>query len=217
LIDVLELEKPILLGHSIGGAVATATADAAGDRISGLILVDAVVGDRAFVEEASHFAQQLELLLQQRFAGFDDYRNRWGTLPDDSTWRRWLDRSLRMELAPLPDRTLRRRSVRDALAGEWAWITQADTLATLSRVTSPVLIVHADGPFNGKVFLDEHTLRAQLTAANDARLHVEHGRNHGDIVYWPSDELVQSVKQFAKDVRARTGERMVNEPVSAGS
>jgi pimeloyl-ACP methyl ester carboxylesterase len=108
-----------------------------------------------------------------------------------------------MELAPLPDRTLRRRSVRDALAGEWDWIVQADTLGTLARVTAPVLIVHAEAPFNGEPFLDETALRAQLSAAQGARLHVEQGRNHGDIVYWPSDEFVRVVKHFAAVARDR--------------
>ena len=204
LIDTLELEKPVLLGHSVGGAVATFAAAAAGDRISGLVLMDAVVGNRRFVEKASYVVEKLELLLEQRFTDFNDYQHRWGTLPDDSTWRRWLDRSLRMELAPLPDGTLRRRSVRDALASEWAWLARADALAALADVTVPVLIVHADGPFHGAPYLDEATVQAQLEAARDSHLYVCHGRNHGDIVYRPSDEFTQTLKQFVMDLGAET-------------
>ena len=211
LIDTLGLEKPILLGTSLGGAVATFAAQAAGDRVSGLVLVDAVVGDRHLVERSAKAVMRLEHRLHQRFADFDDYQHRWGALPDDATWRRWLDRSLRMELAPLPDGTLRHRSVRDALVGEWAWLERNNALAALADVTVPVLIVHADGPFDGAPYLDDPSLQAQLDAARDSRLFVEHGRHHGDVIYRPSDEFVHTFKQFATQVRATSH---VSEPAS---
>jgi len=48
-----------------------------------------------------------------------------------------------LELAPLPDGTLRRRGLRQALAAEWASVAKADALEALSRVTAPVLVVSA--------------------------------------------------------------------------
>jgi pimeloyl-ACP methyl ester carboxylesterase len=90
LIDALALEKPILLGHSIGGAIATFAAQAAGDRIGGLVLFDAVVGDRRFVEKASFVVEEFGASLEHRFADFDEYQAHWGIEPDDSAWRRWL-------------------------------------------------------------------------------------------------------------------------------
>ena len=213
LIDTLGLEKPILLGTSLGGAVATFTAQAIGDRISGLVLIDAVVGDRRLVERSSYAVQQLELRLQERFTDFDDYRQWWGTLPDDATWRRWLDRSLRMEVAPLPDGRLRPRSVRDALVSEWAWLERNNALDALADVTVPVLIVHADGPFHGAPYLDDASLQAQLDAPRDSRLFVEHGRNHADIIYRPSDEFIHTLKQFASHVKAKA---LADESASEG-
>ena len=59
MIDALALDKPILLGHSIGGAIATFAAQAAGDRIGGLVLFDAVVGDRRFVERRRSSSRSL--------------------------------------------------------------------------------------------------------------------------------------------------------------
>jgi pimeloyl-ACP methyl ester carboxylesterase len=156
------------------------------------------------VERSSYAVQQLELRLKERFTDFDDYRHQWGALPDDATWRRWLDRSLRMELAPLPDGTLRRRSVRDALVSEWAWLERNDALAALAEVTVPVLIVHADGPFYGAPYLDDASLHAQLEAAGDSRLFVEHGRNRGDIVYRPSDEFLETLKEFVNQVKSKS-------------
>ena len=73
LIDAIGLERPILLGHSIGGAIPTFAAEAAGDRVGGLVLFDAVVGDRRFVEGASFVVEAFGASLEQRFAAFDEY------------------------------------------------------------------------------------------------------------------------------------------------
>jgi lipase len=203
LIDVLGLERPILLGHSIGGAIATFAAEAGGDRVGGLVLFDAVVGDRRFVEGASFVVEAFGASLEQRFAAFDEYHARWLAEPEDSPWRRWLARSDRMELAPLPNGMLRRRGLRQALAAEWASVARADALGALSRVTVPVLVVHADAPWDGAPYLDEATVEAQIKAAHDSRLHVASGQHHGDILRRPSDGLVSALKEFVKHVRAR--------------
>ncbi len=203
LMDALGLERPILLGHSIGGAIATFAAKAAGDRVGGLVLFDAVVGDRRFVEGASFVVEAFGASLEQRFTAFDEYHGRWLAEPEDSPWRRWLERSDRMELAPLPNGMLRRRGLREALAAEWASVARADALGALSRVTVPVLVVHADAPWDGAPYLDEATIEAQIRAAHDPRLYVASGQHHGDILRRPSDGLASALKDFVKHVRAR--------------
>ena len=107
LMATLRLRRPILLGYLIGGAIATFVAAAAGDDVGGLVLLDAVVGDRAFIESASVVVAAFGASLEQRFKEFDEYHGRWGREIADSEWKRWLERSDRMELAPLPDGTLR--------------------------------------------------------------------------------------------------------------
>jgi hypothetical protein len=49
-----------------------------------------------------------------------------------------------MEPAPLPDGTLRRRSLRDALVMEWTSVARG---AALADVTVPVLVIYADAPW----------------------------------------------------------------------
>lgn len=204
LIEALGLERPILLGHSIGGAIATFAVEARQDAFGGLILFDAVVGDRRFVKSASFVVDAWGPLLEQRFAAFDEYHDRWAAEPEDSAWKRWLERSDRMELAPLPDGTLRRRGLREALAAEWASVARADALEALSRVAVPVLVVHAAAAWDGSPYLDQATADAQLAAARDSRLHVASGQHHGDVIRRPSDALVSALKGFVKYVRART-------------
>jgi acetyl esterase/lipase len=45
------LRRPIILGHSAGGAIATFVAT--GADVAGLVLLEAMVGDRAFAERRS--------------------------------------------------------------------------------------------------------------------------------------------------------------------
>jgi pimeloyl-ACP methyl ester carboxylesterase len=52
LLDQLDLDHVVLIGHSMGGAIAAEVALAAPDRVVGLVLVDAAIGD-AFGPRAS--------------------------------------------------------------------------------------------------------------------------------------------------------------------
>ena len=168
------------------------------------MLFDAVVGDRHFVEDASFVVDEFGASLEQRFATFDEYHGRWLADPEDSPWRRWLERSDRMELAPMPDGRLRRRGLRQALAAEWASVARLDALAALSRVIAPVLVVYADAPWDGAPYLGEATINTQMAAAHDSRLYVASGLHHGDLIRRPSDGLVRALKEFAKSVLVGT-------------
>jgi pimeloyl-ACP methyl ester carboxylesterase/DNA-binding SARP family transcriptional activator len=198
LMATLRLRRPILLGHSIGGAIATFIAAAAPNDVGGLILLDAVVGDRAFVESASFVVTEFGASLERRFKDFHQYHGRWGRELADSEWQRWLERSDRMELAPLPDGTLRRRGLRHALEAEWASVAQADSLEALSDVHAPVLVVHASGPWDEAPYLDEQTVQKQLAAARTVKLFVAEGSHHADVIRRPDDALVGALKTFVR-------------------
>jgi pimeloyl-ACP methyl ester carboxylesterase/DNA-binding SARP family transcriptional activator len=201
LITVLGLHKPILLGHSLGGSIATFLAEAAGDRIGGLILYDATVGDPAFTKWSSSIMDVVGPLLERRFSSFDDYHANWETEPDDSKWKRWIERSGRMALAPLPDGTFRRRSLRQALVEQWASVAQRDAVAALANVTVPVLVVYAEAEWPELPYLDEATIRLQLAAAQDSRLYVAHGLDHYSVIARPSHDLIRALRAFAHEIR----------------
>jgi pimeloyl-ACP methyl ester carboxylesterase len=213
LIAALGLVQPIMLGHSLGGSIATFVAEAAGDAIGGLVLLDAVVGDRAFIESASVVLEPIAASLDHRF-GFEEYQSFWEAEDDGSQWARWLGRSARMDLAPLPDGTFRRRALRQALADEWASVAERDALAALSRVAAPVLVVHADAPWTVEVnvntpspttpYVDHATVNAQLAAAHDARLYVSRGQHHSDLIVRPHAGAIEAVRNFAEEIRTRS-------------
>jgi pimeloyl-ACP methyl ester carboxylesterase/DNA-binding SARP family transcriptional activator len=213
LIEALALERPIVLGHSLGGSIATFVADAAGDAIGGLVLSDSVVGDEAFTKSAAQILNAHGPSLEERFRSFEDYLALSAEEDDSSQWPRWVARSDRMELAPLPDGTYRRRALREALAAEWASVAERDALAALSHVTVPVLILHADAPWKRRAavdprwatepYIDHATVNAQLQAAADARLYVSHGQHHTDLIAHPSAGAIDAVRAFANDIRQR--------------
>ena len=94
---------------------------------SGLILLDGVIGDRAFTENAAaQVIKPMSTSLELRFGGFEEYLTRWraqqGPYSDEA--ERVLERTIRYELAPLPDGTYRRRALRAAFEETWASLLQ---------------------------------------------------------------------------------------------
>ena len=153
-----------------------------------------------YVDPASIVVDEWGPTLDERFDAFDDYHSRWSAEAHDPVWSNWLERSNRMELAPLSDGRLRRRGLRQALVAEWASVAQKDALAALQRVHAPALIVHADADWGDKPCVDVPTIRAQAKAAHDPHLYVAHGLHHSDIVRRPNDELIQAIKAFVSKV-----------------
>jgi hypothetical protein len=129
-----------------------------------------------------------------------------------------------MDLAPMPDGTLRRRALRDALAAECASVASRDALAALSHVTVPVLVVHANAPlpqwggvempWAAEPYIDPRTVNAQVDAAGDARLYLSDGQNHADLVTRPSAGAIEAMRTFAEEVRKRSGAAVDAAPIA---
>src|SRR5215471_195878 len=105
-IGVLGLRRPVLLGFSLGGAIAVHVATRV--DCAGLVLLDGVVGDRAFTENAAALVMPSQReSLDVRVGGFDEYLAHWRSqftthgFSDEA--ERVLERTMRYELAPLSD------------------------------------------------------------------------------------------------------------------
>ena len=88
----------------MGGAIATFVASRA--DCGGLILLDGVVGDRAFTENAAaQVIKPIGTTLELRVGGFEEYLARWRAQlrPYSDEGERVLERTIRYELARLPD------------------------------------------------------------------------------------------------------------------
>jgi len=204
LITVLGLHRPVLLGFSVGGAIAAFLA-AHGD-CSGLILLEGVVGDRAFTENAgAQVIKPWSKMLELRYGGFEEYlkrmRERQGPYSDEA--ERVLERTLRYELAPLPDGTYRRRALKAAFEDTWASVLKSDSLAALARVHCPTLIVQATRPWiGGRPYLTDAIIAAQRKAVPHAQLYVARQSTHDMLVRDPETGMVEALRSFVLSVRA---------------
>jgi pimeloyl-ACP methyl ester carboxylesterase/DNA-binding SARP family transcriptional activator len=201
LIDALGLRRPVLLGHSAGGTIAAFVAASA--DVSGLILLEGMIGDRAFAENAAAQAAPLADALERSVACFDVYLKEWlsqQAYSDEA--ERLLQRWVRYALVSQSDGTYRRRGLRSALEAEWASIIAADSLGALGRVSCPTLIVQALEPWLGdRPYFTEGIVEAQLRAAPRAELFVARHSDHATMIRDPEPDMIEAIKQFVRRCR----------------
>lgn len=199
LVTELGLDRPILLGFSIGGAVTTLAANRVPAR--GLILLEGIVGSEAFVRNAAaQVIRPLGRFYDLDFGGFDEYLREWrGELAEfSSEAERLVEAMMRFELAPVGRGRVRHRGIRAALEETWLSAAEVDTLGELSRVACPTLVVHAAQPWiDGRPYLDDAIIEHQMRAARHGRLFVAAESNHPELARDPTPELVEAIRQFA--------------------
>jgi pimeloyl-ACP methyl ester carboxylesterase/DNA-binding SARP family transcriptional activator len=198
LIEAMGLRRPLLLGHSAGGTIAACVAGVT--DAAGLILLEAMIGDRAFTENAVAQAAPIVVGIDKPAVGFDAYLARWR-----SRRRRWSDQAERLverwarfAFAPLPNGTYRQRALRVAVEAEWDSIVAADSLGALARVSCPILIVQARRPWlDGRPYFTRRIVAAQLAAAPAAELFVAEHSDHAMLIRDPEPRMVEAIAEFA--------------------
>jgi pimeloyl-ACP methyl ester carboxylesterase/DNA-binding SARP family transcriptional activator len=206
LVAVIGLRRPIVLGFSMGGAIAAFLAAAIEN--SGLILLDGVVGDRAFTENAAAAViPSQRATLEVRVGGFDEYLVRWRANMLTGGWsdeaERVLDRTMRYELAPLPDGTYRRRTLLAAFEHTWASLLESDSLSALREVCVPTLIVQARLPWiGGRPYLTDAIIASQRKAVPHSEVFVARESTHPMLARAPERELIERLKEFVRSIRA---------------
>jgi pimeloyl-ACP methyl ester carboxylesterase/DNA-binding SARP family transcriptional activator len=208
LMERLRLRRPVVIGHSAGGAVATFFAASA--DVAGLVLLEAMIGDRAFSENAAAHAAPVAAGLDKRYSSFDAYLTEWRArrAPFTDEAEKLADRWARYALAPLPDGTYRQRALRTAVEAEWRSIVEADGLGALAAVACPVLIVQALQPwFGGRPYFTRSIVEAQLKAARAATLVVAPDSDHGRLLRDPELGMVAAIRTFVRRCSDGTARR----------
>jgi pimeloyl-ACP methyl ester carboxylesterase/DNA-binding SARP family transcriptional activator len=206
LIDAMRLRRPVILGHSAGGAIAAFVAGRA--EVAGLVLMEAMIGDRAFAENAAAQAAPLAADLGVPVAGFDAYLAEWRARREGFTdeAERLAERWVRFNLAPLPDGRYRPRALRAAVETEWASIIAADSLGALARVTCPILIVQALKPWlGGRPYFTRAIVDAQRRAAPSAELFVARDSDHATLIRDPEPPMITAITRFVTRCAISTG------------
>jgi pimeloyl-ACP methyl ester carboxylesterase/DNA-binding SARP family transcriptional activator len=205
LVEALGLRRPVLLGHSAGGTIAAFVAARA--DVAGVVLLEAMIGERAFAENAAAQSASLAERLAERVAGFEEYLTEWrkrrARYSDEA--ERLADRWARFALAPLADGTYRQRAVRAAVEAEWRSIIDADSLGVLAKVRCPILIVQALRPWlGGRPYFAPAIVAAQRRAAPGAELFVARDSDHGMLVRDPEPAMVDAILQFVRRCARRS-------------
>jgi pimeloyl-ACP methyl ester carboxylesterase/DNA-binding SARP family transcriptional activator len=198
LIEALKLRRPVLLGHSAGGTIAAFVASRT--PLAGVILLEPMIGDRAFTENAAAQAAPLVAGLDLPVAGFDAYLARWRARrePYGDDAERLVDRWARFALAPLSG-AYRERALRVAVEAEWASIVGADSMSALARAPCPVLLVQALRPwFGGRPYFSSAVVRAQRRAAPRAELFVAARSDHASLIRDPESAMMEAMAAFLR-------------------
>ena len=197
LMRALRLRRPVLLGHSAGGTIATFAA--LESDVRALVLLEAMIGNRAFTENAVVQAAPLVANLATPVADFDAYLTAWrarrARFSDEA--ERLVDRWARFAFSPLPDGRYRQRALRTAVETEWRSIVETDSLGALARVACPVLIVHALRPWlDGRPYFTHAVVDAQMKAARAGVLFVAKESDHTTIIRDPEPAMVDAIRSF---------------------
>lgn len=87
--DTLDIRRAVLVGHSMGGAVAAAVSVAAPDRVRGLAMIDPAVVSAPWLREAGATSERNRDLVRRGIAGYEALRMRFAGAHDPA----WLAES----------------------------------------------------------------------------------------------------------------------------
>jgi pimeloyl-ACP methyl ester carboxylesterase len=185
-LDTLEIERALVVGHSMGGSHAIRLAAAHPDRVARLVIVDA--GPEPMAEGADR-ARRLSLGRPDRFADADEalaYLRRTSPGYSEEVYAnrvRWLFRDDSGGLAW--------RSSRDALASIMSSASRGDLWNVLRAIRCPVLLVRG----TRSNVLSGDDARRMIKALPDGRL-VELDAGHNVALDRPT-ELAETIIAFA--------------------
>lgn len=181
-IAALELERPVLLGHSLGGFVALAYATAHAETLRALIVVDI----RAHLR-SSRFMRLLRAMPAPVYKNEADLLRRFRLLPAETQASPELFQAIaRHSVAATRDGRLRLKSDRAALTR-----TPRDLRGQLSGVTCPCLFIRGQDSTN----LSARALAEIIAGCPDARGEEITGASHHVFLDKP-EAFVQVVQKF---------------------
>ncbi|MDP4727394.1 MAG: alpha/beta hydrolase [Desulfobacterales bacterium] len=201
-IENLGIERPILMGHSLGALIALVFTALRPEQTSGLVLVD---GAGCLTEE------QLEKVLTGIkpaldrlglvFPSFDAYTARLKQAPFLNPWSEALECYFRYEIEEVPD-GVRSRVRPEHIREEIENLEEIDAADFYPRVRCPVLILHAtEGTLSpDDRVLPESAVQRMLKEIPDARCVPVDGTNHYSILFQPSPTRDDAVDHFLTEL-----------------
>lgn len=182
-LDALLVEPAILVGNSLGGAVAMHYAASRPDRVRGLVLLSPA-GARFSAEEWA------------AFVGSIDMRSRADALEFLSLVYHRVPRAARLVAHEIPAATMQRRAVRDIIAGVSVGADAIYPGDALARLGAPILLVWGKSerflPRSHLAWFREHLPSHAVIEEPEGIGHV------------PPARIAQRIVRFARDVAGPT-------------
>jgi pimeloyl-ACP methyl ester carboxylesterase len=194
----LGIERPVIVGHSLGALIALALTARRPEKTAGLVLVD---GAGCLSEE------QLEKVLTGIkpaldrlglvFPSFEAYTARLKQAPFLNPWSEALERYFRYEIEDVPD-GVRSRVRPEHILEEIENLKEVNAADYYPRIRCPVLILRAT---EGTLLPDDRVLpesavQRMLKEIPDARSVPINGTNHYSILFQPNPARDDAVDNF---------------------
>jgi len=198
LIADLGLQKPVLMGHSLGAYICLALAAEVPDIASGLILVDGG-GDlpQSQWDKIAAAIRPSLLRLGQRYATIEHCLAAMKVLPVFSPWSPALEGFFRYDLEAV-DNAFRSRIHLEHIREEMANKRSTSAAQFYGQITCPVLILRAtDGLLESDdILLPETAVECMRAGIADSRCVNVEGTNHYSILWQPNARRDQAIAAF---------------------
>ena len=197
-IENLGIERPVLIGHSLGALITLALTARRPEKTAGLVLMD---GAGCLSEE------QLEKVLTGIkpaldrlglvFPSFDAYTARLKQAPFLNPWSKALERYFRYEIEDVPD-GVRSRVRPEHILEEIENLKEVNAADYYPRIKCPTLILRAtEGTLSpDDRVLPESAVERMLKEIPDARCVSVNGANHYSILFQPNPTRDDAVDNF---------------------
>ncbi|MDP5053375.1 MAG: alpha/beta hydrolase [Congregibacter sp.] len=184
LISALDLDSPVLMGHSMGASMVAEVAAKQPGLVSRLILEDP--------PWTKHQTPAPEASLEKRREGFRQYLQSLQQMPDDELLQFARKTNSTWHEEDLPDWVLSKQQVSDSAMdglelGRWS--------ETVTAIQCPALLIYADGEGDGIV---THDIAKAVVQAND-KFEMQHIEGAGHNTRREQfDAYIDAVKSFLK-------------------
>ena len=201
-IENLGIERPVLMGHSLGALITLALTARRPEKTAGLVLMD---GAGCLSEE------QLEKVLTGIkpaldrlglvFPSFDAYTARLKQAPFLNPWSEALERYFRYEIEDVPD-GVRSRVRPEHILEEIENLKEVNAADYYPRIKCPTLILRAtEGTLSpDDRVLPESAVERMLKEISDARCVSVNGANHYSILFQPNPARDDAVDNFLTEL-----------------
>lgn len=198
LLDDLQIDRAVIMGHSLGAFIGLAFAARYPQRVDRLILVDGAgdLSPEQFEEVFIAIKPALDRL-GRVFPSADDYLNKMKAAPYMHPWSPVIETYYRYELEAVEGGV--RTNIDPAhIQEEAANIRKVDCASFYPKIKSKVLILRApNGLLSRKdLLLPEDVIARMIREIPDARRFDVEGVNHYGIVFQPHAARDQAIREF---------------------